>query len=92
MATANNIKLNEVKYGHIGEQVGNYDYFKIDIPSDGKYEIVINHDYSNISHDAIGVSVRTYDGTDEKKCGSFFQKEQLKKQKAHLTFQPEHII
>lgn len=74
VATANNIKLNEVKYGHIGEQVGNYDYFKIDIPSDGKYEIVINHDYSNISHDAIGVSVRTYDGTDEKKCGSFFSK------------------
>lgn len=81
MATANNIKLNEVKYGHIGEQVGNYDYFKIDIPSDGKYEIVINHDYSNISHDAIGVSVRTYDGTDEKKCGSFFSKGTTEKTK-----------
>lgn len=81
VATANNIKLNEVKYGHIGEQVGNYDYFKIDIPSDGKYEIVINHDYSNISHDAIGVSVRTYDGTDEKKCGSFFSKGTTEKTK-----------
>lgn len=81
VATANNIKLNEVKYGHIGEQVGNYDYFKIDIPSDGKYEIVINHDYSNISHDAIVVSVRTYDGTDEKKCGSFFSKGTTEKTK-----------
>lgn len=81
VTTANNIKLNEVKYGHIGEQVGNYDYFKIDIPSDGKYDIEINHDYLNISHDAIEVSVRTYNGTDEKKCGSFFSKGTTEKTK-----------